>query len=201
MSAFNKQLEKAFACSMADIKNALKDSVITRSFEKQFPKASKFQIRVDLLTTLGKVAFMDRDVSKLEREYIVKKSSKLLKDDDTKTIAEQLDLIANLVRRNIKCNEDIPYHVAHLLKAIGDNKERFFDIMIGLIASDGKLENREKYFVEAMANAAQIPQRKLNEMILDCHVKVAQFQEEESEIEPKESTQTYEVPTIKIDFD
>lgn len=201
MSKFKENLEEAKGMRASAMVSKLKESVINKLFEKNFSHAGRFQARVDLLTTLGKVACMDREVSKLERDYIIQKASKLLHEDNKEELGQQFDLVANIIRRNLKASDYIPYHVANLLKTAEDNLEGFLKIIIGLIAADGESEKREEYFIETIAEISGYDNRQLSELILNCRYQVEVFLNKETKITKEEAKEKYDIPTIKIDFE
>jgi len=184
----------------AEINEKIHASPITSIFQREFTTSGERDLQIHLFTTLIKVAWIDRDLSKLEYAYIVRKVGKLLKEDDEKLLKEQFHLVSAMVRKNVKSREYIPWHIAFLAKKLGDNKLNFMDILVGLISADDKMDKREENFIDEFAKLVEIDGRKLQELKVNCRFRLMEFKKEEN-ISDEEASTKQPLPEIKLELD
>jgi len=184
----------------AEINEKIHASPITAIYQREFTTSGDRDIQIHLFTTLIKVAWIDRDLSKLEYAYIIKKIGRLLREDDQNLLKQQFNLVSTMVRKNVKSREFIPWHVAFLAKKLGDNTSKFMDILVGLISADDKMDKREEAFLDDFAELVGVDGKELQELKVNCRFRLMEFQKDEN-IPEEEAKTPQPLPEIKLELD
>ncbi|TNF29086.1 MAG: TerB family tellurite resistance protein [Deltaproteobacteria bacterium] len=194
------KLESLKDKTWAEINEKIHSSPITSIFQREFATTGDRDLQIHLFTTLIKVAWIDRSLSKLEYAYILKKVGQLLREDDEILLKQQFDLVSAMVRKNINSRDYIPWHIAFLAKKLGDNTPKFMDILVGLISADDKMDKREEKFLEDFAHLVGVSGKELQEYKVNCRFRLIEFQKEEK-IPEAAADESQPHPEIKLELD
>ena len=190
------RLPQAANLSEKELLSELQESPIQKAFEKSFGRSS---LRSHIFVTLVKFAYVDREITQLERKFIIRKVGRLIGDDNKEELGEQFDLVASMVRRNIKSKPFIPIHMAYLIKKIEKHRNKFSEILAGVIAADGKFEKTEEVLLDDFVGYLNLDNRTLEEIKVNCRFSLERFRKEEN-ISEDESKKDYDLPEIKLEF-
>ncbi len=199
------KLEKIKKLGLSEISDELKSSpaLAFTTNEVGISNERKALIASSVFTALMKVAWLDRELTELEAQYLLRESASWcdLNEEDRTFM---LNAHSTLVRRNIKFKKFIPYHLAYLGIAL-DEMDRILllETLVVISRSDLEVSKIEEKFLSDLGVYLKVPSAKTVELIMNAKFLVQQRLDSVRDlkiVEKEKEDSAYELPEISLDW-
>lgn len=199
------KLEKIKNLGLSEIKEELMSSPALKFTIKEVGISNERSalIASSVFTALMKVAWLDRELTELEAQYLLRESSAWC-DFEEENRKFMLDAHSTLVRRNIKFKKYIPYHLAYL-GIVLDEMDRvlLLETLVVISRSDLEVSKIEEKFLSELGEYLRVPSAKTTELIMNAKFLVQQRLDSVRDlkiVEKEKEQSTYELPDISFDW-
>ena len=149
-------------------------------------------------TLLLKIAWIDRDLTNAEVRYL-RREARNWSSLDLNNVQECIDVYSDLVRRNSKFAEYIPYHIAYLGKTLDEEEKReLFEILVVISRGDLDVAKIEETYLRKVSKCLGLESKFLSETLMNAKF-IASTRSEKIAIESQpDDEEVYEVPDLQF---